>query len=182
MADRILLVGMMGAGKSTVARLLAARLGWTWLDTDTELSRTARSSVADLFAQEGESRFRHQESRALQKVLGRDGPLVVSVGGGAVLDQANRAAIGAAGTVVWLRARPDTLLDRVSDGAGRPLLAGRRPEDRAHTLRALDRQRRPLYAEVADQIIDVDGLDAPTVTDRLLDAVGLDAPGRGVHP
>ena len=182
MADRLLLIGMMGAGKSTVARLAAGRLGWTWLDTDAEVARTAGSSVADLFACHGETYFRQQEAEALQGVLRRDGNLVVSVGGGAVLDETNRARLRAAGTVVWLRARPETLVERVRDGAGRPLLAGAGPEDRTDTLRALDAARRPLYAELADEVIDVDTLTAPAVADRLLDAVGRGAPDRGVHP
>jgi len=181
-AERLLLVGMMGAGKSTVARLAAARLGWAWVDTDTEVARTAGASIPDLFARHGEPAFRLEESRVLADVLRGDGPLVVSVGGGAVLDEANRAAMRAAGTVVWLRARPETLIERVRDGAGRPLLVGDRPEDRADTLRTLDAERRPVYAEVADEVIDVDDLDPPTVTGRLLDAVGRGAPRRGVHP
>jgi shikimate kinase len=173
---------MMGAGKSTVARLAADRLGWTWVDTDTEVARTARTSIAGLFARHGEPHFRAEEARALEDVLQRDEPLVVSVGGGAVLDEANRATLRAAGTVVWLRARPETLIERVRDGAGRPLLAGGRPEDIAELLRAIDAERRPIYAELADEVIDVDGLDAPTVAGRLLDLVGLGAPGRGVRP
>jgi shikimate kinase len=168
---------MMGAGKSTVARLAADRLGWTWLDTDTEVSRTAGASVVDIFAQHGEPSFRRHEARALEEALRRDGNLVVSVGGGAVLDEANRAVLRSAGTVIWLRARPETLIERIGDGAGRPLLAGDRPEDRADTLRAIDARRRPVYAALADEVIDVDGLDAPSVTERLLDAVGLGAPG-----
>jgi shikimate kinase len=110
-AERLLLVGMMGAGKSTVARLAAARLGWAWVDTDTEVARTAGASIPDLFARHGEPAFRLEESRVLADVLRGDGPLVVSVGGGAVLDEANRAAMRAAGTVVWLRARPETLIE-----------------------------------------------------------------------
>jgi len=165
-----------------VARLAAGRLGWTWLDTDTEVARAAAASVPEIFARHGEPSFRRQETRALVEILRRDEPLVVSVGGGAVLDEANRAALRAAGTVVWLRARPETLIERVGDGTDRPLLAGDRPEDRAETLRAIDARRRPVYAAVADEVVDVDGLDAPTVTERLLDAAGLGAPGRGVHP
>jgi shikimate kinase len=80
--------------------------------------------------------------------------------------------------VVWLRARPETLLARVRDGVGRPLLAGDTPADRAATLRRIEGERRALYTGVADHVVDVDGLDAATVAARLVDIVGLDAPGR----
>ena len=181
MAERLLLVGMMGAGKTTVARLAARRLRWAYVDTDGEITRSTGATVPELFARHGEGRFREEEARALDAVLGRPGPLVVSVGGGAVLDPANRRRLREAGTVVWLRARPATLLARVHDGAGRPLLAGDSPEDRALTLERLEAERRPLYAEVAHEVVDVDHLDAERVTDRLLVCTGLDAPRPGAR-
>jgi shikimate kinase len=179
-AERLLLVGMMGAGKSTVARLAAARLGWTWLDTDTLVTEAEGASVADLFARHGEAHFRAAEARALADALARPESLVVSVGGGAVVADQNRARLRAAGTVVWLRARPETLARRVGPATARPLLAGAGPEERAETLRRLDDLRRPLYSDVSDDVLDVDDLDATTVTERLLDLVGPGAPGRGV--
>jgi len=176
--ERLLLVGMMGSGKSTVARLAADRLGWAWIDTDEMVVRATGSSVADLFSHHGEARFREEEAAAIASALEGDEAMVVSVGGGAVLDPANRDRLKAGGTVVWLRARPETLVERVGDGAGRPLLAGDSRQAREETLRTLERARRSLYAEVATEIVDVDGLDAGTVADRLVDAVGFDAPGR----
>ncbi|HXQ75120.1 MAG TPA: shikimate kinase [Acidimicrobiales bacterium] len=178
MAERLLLVGMMGAGKTTTARLAAERLGWGWVDTDAEVSRAVGVSVADLFARHGEARFRREESRALADVLERDEPVVVSVGGGAVLDERNRDMLRAAGTVVWLRARPETLIERVIDDVGRPLLVGATPQDRAETLRRIDADRRTLYAEVADDILDVDHLDADQVAERLLQRAGGGVPDR----
>jgi shikimate kinase len=169
---------MMGAGKSTVARLAARRLGWTWADTDSVVAEDNGASVAEIFARHGEARFRAEERRVLTEVLGRDEPLVVSVGGGAVLDAGNREAMRAAGTVVWLRARPETLIERVGDGAGRPLLGGPGPGDRARTLRRLDSERRPLYTEVAHEVIDVDELDADGVAERLIACAGAVAPDR----
>ncbi|HEY5251720.1 MAG TPA: shikimate kinase [Acidimicrobiales bacterium] len=182
MAERILLVGMMGAGKSTAGRLAAKRLGWTWVDVDAEIVRAGGATVPELFARHGEAHFRQEESRVLGTVLDRDEPMVVSVGGGVVLDPVNRATLRAAGTVVWLRARPETLTDRVHDGAGRPLLVGDTPQERAQTLRRIEAERRPLYAEVADEIIDVDRLRTDKVAERLLQLVDLDAPGRQVSP
>jgi len=182
MAERLLLVGMMGAGKTTTARLAAERLGWRWVDTDTEVSRVVGATVADVFARHGEAHFRQEETRALAAVVEGDEPLVVSVGGGAVLDGCNRDTLRAAGTVVWLRARPETLIDRVDDDGDRPLLVGATPQERAQTLRRIDAERRTLYAEVADDIVDVDQLDSGQVVERLLERLGRGAPDRQGRP
>ncbi|MGH9018131.1 MAG: shikimate kinase [Acidimicrobiales bacterium] len=182
MADRLLLVGMMGAGKSTVARLAARSVGWKWLDVDEMVSREAGASVPELFARHGESYFRRQESRALQSVLGGDEDVIVSVGGGAVLDEANRARLAEGGEVVWLRARPETLMARVRDGAGRPLLDGTTPEQRMQTLRRIDAERRPIYGALARHVVDVDGLDAASVARRVLEAAGLNGGEGKAHP
>ncbi len=178
MAERLLLVGMMGSGKTTTGRLAAERLGWRWVDTDTEVSRAEGATVADLFARHGEARFRKVEATALASVLEGDEPLVVSVGGGVVLDEGNRDTLRAAGTVVWLRARPETLIERVTGDADRPLLIGATAQQRAETLRRIDAERRALYAAVADDIVDVDDLDPGQVAERLLERVGGHVPDR----
>jgi shikimate kinase len=180
-AERLLLVGMMAAGKSTVARLTAKRLGWSWVDTDQVVVGESGATIPELFARHGEVHFRQEEARALGSVLRRDDPVVVSVGGGVVLDEGNRAALRSAGTVVWLRARPDTLVERMRDGAGRPLLVGDSPQARAETLRLLDADRRPLYEEVAEYVVDVDGMDPRAVVERLLHTVGLETSDREAH-
>jgi shikimate kinase len=181
-AERLLLVGMMGAGKTSAGRLAAKRLGWTWIDTDAEISRAGGATVVELFARHGEAHFRQEETRALEAALQRDEPLVISVGGGAVLDPVNREALRGAGTVVWLRARPETLIDRVHDGAGRPMLVGATTEERVETLRRIDGERRSLYAEVADDIVDVDHLGPRKVADRLLECVGQVTPDQRAAP
>jgi shikimate kinase len=181
-AERLLLVGMMGAGKSTVARLAADRLGWTWVDTDTEVSRTGGAPVPELFARHGEAEFRRGEAAALEAALQLEGPLVVSVGGGAVLDPGNRDVLRTAGIVVWLRATPETLIGRVHDGAGRPLLVGDTPQEREATLRRIDAERRPFYAEVADDIVDVDHFAPDEVAEYLLETVAQNAVDRPVGP
>jgi shikimate kinase len=123
--------------------------------------------VPELFARDGEAAFRDAEADALaQACVGAD-PVVISVAGGAVLRPATRALISASGTVVWLRARPDTLAARVGDGNGRPLLG----DDPATALVTLDAERRPLYAEVADLTIDVDELSPPDVASRIIHQV-----------
>jgi shikimate kinase len=167
-ADRILLVGMMGAGKTTVGRLVADRLGWPYLDSDAEVERSTGRTVPEIFAADGEQAFRDEERRVLAESVAGDGPAVVSVAGGAVLDRGNRQLLARSGTVVWLRARPDTLAARVGSGDGRPLLGA----DPAGELVALAAVRDPLYASVADGVVDVDDLTAVEAADAVLAAVG----------
>ncbi|MGH9088283.1 MAG: shikimate kinase [Acidimicrobiales bacterium] len=160
---KILLVGMMGAGKTTVGHLLAGRFGCAYVDSDREVEEVTGHSVAELFASGGEGSFRSLETDALRRAVAGDDAVVVSVAGGAVLDPGNRELIRRSGTVVWLRADPATLARRVGTGAGRPLLDG----DPAGALRRLDAARRPLYAEVADVVVDVDDLGPDAVAERV---------------
>ena len=168
MAERVLLVGMMGAGKSTVGRLVAERLGWEFRDVDDEVERASGAAVAEVFASVGEEGFRRAEREALTSCLAGTADAVVSVGGGAVLSSANRDALRDAGTVVWLRARPGTLAARVGDGAGRPLLAG--DAGPAARLEELARARAELYSVVADAVVDVDGLTPAEVAELVVAA------------
>lgn len=176
---RVLLVGMMGAGKTTVGKLLAGKLGWRYVDSDDEVEELTGHTVKELFESGGEQAFRPVESKALAAALDDEGPAVVSVAGGAVLDPANRALLRSAGTVVWLRAHPETLLDRVraeADAAARGVRGAQdhRPlldRDPGGTLTRLDRERRPIYREVADLVVDVDGLAPGVVADRVLECV-----------
>jgi len=168
-ARRVLLIGMMGAGKTTVGRLVAEALGCPYLDSDAEVERTTGRSVPELFATDGEAAFRAAESAVLADALGRPGPCVVSVAGGAVLDPDNRSLLRGAGVVVWLRARPATLAARVGAGAGRPLLGS----DPAAALARLEAERRPFYAELADVVVDVDDLEAGEAAERVLAAAGV---------
>ncbi len=177
-ADRLLLIGMMGAGKTTVGRMLADRLGWRYLDSDAEVEGATGRTVPELFAAHGESAFRAAEAEALRSAVSGAGRAVVSVAGGAVLDPGNRRIIGASGTVVWLRAEPRTLAARVGDGTGRPLLEG----DPATALERLDAVRRPLYRSLADVVVDVDDLRPEEVVDRVLAAARLPGATPGCGP
>jgi shikimate kinase len=171
MAEHVFLVGMMGSGKTTIGRLLADRLGWRHLDSDEQVALDTGLTVPEIFAQRGEPAFRAAEARALAAAAVADTPTVVSVAGGAVLDPDNRHVLRRGGVVVWLRARVETLARRVGDGAGRPLLG----DDPAAALRRLYAQRRPVYQELAQVVVDVDGVDALTVAERVLGALPLDA-------
>ncbi len=142
----IALVGLSGTGKSTVGRLLAARLGWPLLDTDALVVAEAGCSIAQLFASAGEPRFRMLETAALQTALG-EGPCVVATGGGIVLAPENRAMLKEKAFVVWLDAPTEMLVARLqTHDEERPLLAA----GMAERLEALRLARAALYAEVAD--------------------------------
>ncbi|MGD0743115.1 MAG: bifunctional shikimate kinase/3-dehydroquinate synthase [Acidimicrobiales bacterium] len=160
----IVLVGMMGSGKSSVGRQLAALLDRRFVDTDEQIAAVGGGTVAELWSTGGESRVRELESAVLAEAIAAPGASVIAVGGGAVLDPANRAAIAKAGDAVWLRASVDTLVERLGDGAGRPLLE----PDPAAALRRLESERRPLYAEVAGVIVDVDGFGPAAAVDAVL--------------
>jgi len=172
-AERLYLVGMMGAGKSTVGPLVARRLGWSFLGTDEEVERNTGRTVAELFESGGEPLFRREESKVLAEVQ-HVPRAVVSVGGGAVLDEGNRAVLGRSGLVVWLRARPETLAARVGDPSTRPLLGGTEVDARA-TLTRIEAERRSRYSETADAVVDVDGLTPAEVTEIVVQVLEDDA-------
>jgi shikimate kinase len=156
------LVGYRGAGKTTLAPLLASRLGREWLDLDEAIVRRAGRSVAELFAAEGEAAFRELEAAELAEVA-TAGDLVVSTGGGVVLKTENRALLKK-GLVVWLHAPEKTLFDRIERGSGRPPLTSL---DLRAEVAATLAARRPLYHEVAGLEIDTGSLRPADAADRI---------------
>ena len=163
----IVLVGMMGAGKTTVGRALAQRFGWPYLDSDEEVRRRTGKTVPEIFAEQGEAAFRAVESAALADACSSTHPVVVSVAGGAVLDPANRQLLRSAGLVVWLRASLATLAQRVGDGRTRPLLG----DDPGASLARLYPERARLYEELAGVIVDVDDVPTERVVERVARAL-----------
>jgi shikimate kinase len=140
----IVLVGMMGVGKSSIGRRLAARLGIPFVDADGEIEKAAGMSIADIFARHGEADFRSGEARVIARLLD-GGPQVLATGGGAVMNAETRAAIQAKGVSVWLSAEFDVLMRRVNKRRHeRPMLQTPNP---AATLRALLAEREPIYAQ-----------------------------------
>lgn len=152
----VTLIGFRGAGKSSVAPRLAARLGWDWIDADVELTRRLGRSIPDIFAQEGETGFRRYEADLLAELLSRH-RLVIAAGGGAVLNAETRRRAQEAGPVVWLRASIDTIWSRIGHdlgaGGGRPALTSLDPRSEVEALAV---QREPVYAEAASIVVDTD--------------------------
>ncbi|MSY71779.1 MAG: shikimate kinase, partial [Actinobacteria bacterium] len=159
----LVLVGMMGAGKTSGGRRVAKRLHRRHVDLDAAIERTFGRKIPEIFAAEGEPGFRDREHDVLVDLLRGDEPLVVSTGGGAVLREDNRASMRERGTVVWLRAAPQTLLSRVGDGSGRPLLAG----DPLGNLTRLAAARADAYRAAAHHIVDVDHMSFDAITTGL---------------
>ena len=164
----IILVGLMGAGKSAIGRRLASRLGMSFVDADDEIERAAGCSISDIFELHGEAAFRDGERRVIARLLARP-PHVLATGGGAFMDPETRATIRECGISVWLRADLDLLVSRVSRRNDRPLLAGGDPHA---ILRRLMDERHPIYAE-ADVVVESrDGPHEQTV-EAVLGALGV---------
>lgn len=163
-AGNLFLVGMMGAGKTTVGRLLARRMKRAFLDSDHEIERRCGVPVPVIFDIEGEPGFRVREAQMIAELTARDG-VVLATGGGAVLDPENRRWLAARGTVVYLHAPPADLYERVRHDKNRPLLATPDPLAKLETLYA---ERDPLYREVADLVVDTGMQSAQTLARHLL--------------
>ncbi|KRE07732.1 shikimate kinase [Bosea sp. Root670] len=142
-ARAIVLVGMMGSGKSSVGRRLAARLGLPFVDADTEIETAAHMTIPEIFAQRGEAEFREGERRVISRVLTTRAPLVLATGGGAFMNAETRERVKELGISVWLKAEPDVLMRRVRKRSNRPLLQTADPEA---TLRRMLAEREPVYA------------------------------------
>ncbi len=139
----LVLVGLMGAGKSSVGRLVAQQLSIPFVDTDAEIERVSRMTIAELFAAYGEQEFRALETRVIKRLL-RGGPRVVSTGGGAFINDSTRQHVKRGSLSVWLKADLDVLWDRVNKRDTRPLLKTENPKQ---TLENLMNVRYPIYAE-----------------------------------
>ncbi|HMY88327.1 MAG TPA: shikimate kinase [Microthrixaceae bacterium] len=163
----LVLVGLSGTGKSTVAPLLAERRGVVAVDLDRLLEQRFGRPVAQVFLEDGEPEFRRAEAELLAEVLVGP-PAVIATGGGAVLDPESRRRLADAAFVVWLSAPIDLLVRHLSDVAERrPLLA----DDPATALRAMAAERDPLYREVADLVVDVERRSPEEIAEMVADVV-----------
>jgi 5-deoxy-5-amino-3-dehydroquinate synthase len=171
----VVLVGMMGSGKSTVGPLVAARSGRRFVDLDTELEARSGRAIRLIFAEEGEAAFRQRETDLLGELLEADEPVVLATGGGAVLAERNRQLLGDAATVVWLAAEPEVLAARVGRDPSRPLLAGGDP---LPALRRLCEEREAAYRAASDEVVEAGRGLAEQVAERVLMALA----GDGARP
>ncbi len=166
----VVLVGLMGSGKSTVGRRLAIRSGRRFVDLDAVIERRSGRSVRQIFAEESEQGFRSRETGALLEVLSESEPFVLATGGGVVVSEVNRKSLELAdATVVYLNGSPAVLAQRVGKDPNRPLLG----DDALEALTHLHRERQTLYAAVADATVTVDGHSLPRTTDLVAKAASV---------
>jgi shikimate kinase len=162
------LIGYRATGKTTLAQLIAQRLGWDWIDADVEIERRAGKSIARIFAEEGEPAFRDLEVAVIADLCARKW-LVLAAGGGAPLRVESRQAMRASGKVVWLTARPETILSRMSADA---TTAARRPslteKDPLTEIIEVLQRREPVYREAADLVLDTEGRPPAALVDAIL--------------
>jgi len=162
----VVLVGMMGSGKSSIGRRLALRLGISFVDADTEIEQAAGMTIPDMFSVRGEAEFRAGEARVILRLL-EGGPQVLSTGGGAFMNANTRAAIAAKGVSVWLNAQFEVLMKRIRRRHDRPLL---KTEDPAATLRKLMAERYPIYA-LADLTVESRDVSHDRIVDEIVSAL-----------
>ncbi|WP_377290682.1 shikimate kinase [Rhizobium sp. SG2393] len=162
----LVFVGLMGAGKSAIGRLAAQAMNIPFVDSDHEIERVSRMSIAELFAAYGEAEFRQLETRVIKRLL-RSGPRVVSTGGGAFINESTRRHIKKAGITVWMKADIDVLWERVSKRDNRPLLKTENPKK---TLADLMDVRYPIYAE-ADLCVTSRDVPKDVMVDEVLAAI-----------
>jgi shikimate kinase len=162
----LVLVGMMGAGKSSIGRRLAARLEIPFVDADAEIERAAGMTISDMFAKHGEASFRSGEARVIARLL-EAGPQVLATGGGAFMNTDTRVLIGQKGISIWLKADYDILMRRIRRRNDRPLLNTENPAD---TLKRLIEERYPVYG-LADVTVHSRDVPHDTIVDEILAAV-----------
>jgi shikimate kinase len=164
----IVLIGLMGSGKSVVGKRIARALGRPFVDTDDVVEHEARRTIAEIFAEEGERAFREHESAAVRQVAALRGQ-VIAVGGGAVLNPANVTQLRSTGDLVWLDAAAEVLRERLERGgaARRPLLAD--AENLGLRIAVIAEERRPAYERAADHVINTNSRSLDQIADDVLD-------------
>nr|WP_172827908.1 shikimate kinase [Neptunicoccus sediminis] len=171
----VVLVGLMGAGKTAVGTLVAQKLGVPFLDSDHEIERAANMTVAEIFSRDGEEFFRAKESQVLERLL-LGAPCILSTGGGAYLAEANRTMIARHGVALWLRADLELLWSRVRHKTTRPLLRTDNPKE---TLAGLHEVRTPIYQNAEIVVDSEEGLSLEDMAQRVI-ATLLADPDSGV--
>lgn len=167
---RVVLLGMMGSGKSSVGRALADATGWPFVDNDELVEAATGRTARQLLAEQGEAAMRAAESAALRRAVAVEPPAIVATAAGTVLDPDNRRRVAAGGFVVWLHAPPDVLAARAAGASHRPWL----DDDPVAWFARAAAERDSLYAAVADLVIDTGAMDPPTSAARIGEALSAD--------
>jgi len=172
----ITLIGFRGCGKTSVGRLLADRLGWQFMDTDAEIERKTGKSIAEIFLEQGEDTFRRLEREEMQTQLGKS-QLVISAGGGAILDAQTRDHIAKFGVSIWLTAKVETIRERLENDertqSQRPSLTGKAT---AAEIGEILQQRNPLYSSSADVVVETDSKSPLQVVEEILSQLPVEFP------
>jgi shikimate kinase len=161
----ITLIGLMGAGKTTVGIFLAKRLGIDFVDSDRVIEENAGLTIAEIFARDGEEFFRKVEAKTISDILARQNPVVLATGGGAFMQEETRELIKQNSTSIWLRADLPTLVERVEHNNNRPLLNGK---DKAEVLQNLINVRYPIYGQ-ADIVVDTNVNSKHLIADKIME-------------
>ena len=167
--NNIVLIGFMGCGKSTVGKKLAGALGDEFSDTDAMIEEAYGKTISAMFAEDGEEYFRNAETELLRKLSAEAEGLVLATGGGMPMREENAALLREVGTVIFLEAKIETILERLQNDTGRPLADG---EDREKRLRPLYEKRLPVYREAADYILDTEGKSFYGIIEEIKNVVG----------
>lgn len=162
--SNVILVGYMGCGKSTVGRRLSYRLRKPFLDTDKQIELKQKCTISEIFKSRGEEAFREMETEYLRGLLKETCEYVIAVGGGLVLREVNRELLKKLGTVVYLRAKPETIYERLKNDTTRPLLQCENPKEK---IEQMIETRHPVYMSCADEIIDVDDKDFAEILNEI---------------
>ena len=153
MKKNIILIGYMGCGKTTLGKKLSYRKQAAFLDTDMMIEKKQEKTISEIFEKQGEEAFRQMETDCLTEIAGYKDRYIISVGGGLPLRQENRELLKKLGCVIYLRAKPDTIYDRLKNDVTRPLLQGDDPKKK---IREMLLVRGPVYEQAADAVVDVD--------------------------
>lgn len=166
--SNVILIGYMGCGKSTVGKRLSYRLKMPYVDTDKLIENKEGMTISDIFAGKGEAAFRDMETECIKSIFEYKQDYVIAVGGGLPMREENRVLLKKLGTVVYLRAKADTIYERLKDDTTRPLLQGEDPQEK---ICAMIGQRGPVYEAAADCIIDVDDKDFDEIQNEIEEAL-----------